>query len=448
MKSLHLALFLSGLLAFSVHSFAAPAKPAKPNIIFILGDDVGIGDISFSGADRCKTPNIDALAKGGITFTHAYAEPLCGPSRATILTGRYVFRTGATNQDATGRFTPAQEIMMPTVLKKAGYVTASIGKWGQLPLGPADFGFDDYLKFKGSGIYWNTQDKGKDYELNGKTVALRDKEYMPEVMHQHLVEFLTQHRDDPFYVYYSMSHIHTEILPTPDSKPGTTDIHELYADNIRYMDKLVGKLIAELERMHLRENTLVIYFGDNGTANGEAPTATIGGRRLLGAKGSMFEGGSRVPFCVNWPGVTPAGKVLDDMIDSSDFFPTFAALTGAPLPANRVIDGRSFLPQVRGEKGQPRDWVFVELARNWYVADQKWKLTEKSELFDLSDAPFAERLVPTDTKDAAAIAARQHLQAALTQLNPAGGYLDDGDGTGRHISREENRAKRKKASAP
>jgi arylsulfatase A len=442
MKLRHFLLVLAALGAFAASGRAA-AK--KPNIIFILGDDVGIGDISFSGADRCKTPNIDALAHGGTIFTHAYAEPLCGPSRATILTGRYVFRTGATNQDATGRFTPAAEIMMPTVLKSAGYVTAAIGKWGQLPLGPKEFGFDDYLKFKGSGVYWNTQDKGKDYELNGKTVPLRDKEYLPEVMHQHLIEFLTKHHDDPFYVYYSMSHIHTEILPTPDSKPGTTDIHDLYADNIRYMDKLVGKLVAELERMHLRENTLIIYFGDNGTANGEAPTATIGGRRLLGAKGSMLEGGSRVPLCINWPGVTPAGKVSNDLIDSSDFFPTFAALTGAQLPANRVIDGRSFLPQVRGEKGQPRDWVFVELARNWYVADQKWKLTEKHELFDLSDAPFAEKLVPADTSDLAAIAARQRLQAALTQLNPEGGFLDDGDGTGRHAGREENRAKRKKA---
>lgn len=423
----------------------AAGRAAKPNIIFILGDDVGIGDISCTGADRCKTPNIDALAAGGTIFSHAYAEPLCGPSRATILTGRYVFRTGSTNQDATGRFRPKDETMMPAVLKPAGYVTSAIGKWGQLPLGPAEFGFDDYLKFQGSGVYWNTQDHGKTYELNGKTLPLRDHEYMPEVMHQHLVEFLTKHHDDPFYVYYSLSHIHGEILPTPESAPGTRDVHELYADNIRYMDKLVGKLIAELERQHLRENTLVVYFGDNGTAAGEASTATIGGRRLLGEKGSMFEGGSRVPMVVNWPGVTPAGKISHDLVDSSDFFPTFAELCGATLPDRKVIDGRSFLPQIRGESGHPRDWVFIELARHWYVADQKWKLTEKSELFDLSDAPFAEKLVRADTKDDAAIAARKRLQSALDQLNPAGGFLDDGDGTGRHANRDENRAKRKKA---
>ncbi len=408
----------------------------KPNIIFILGDDVGIGDIGCTGADRFKTPNIDALARGGTLFRYAYAEPLCGPSRATILTGRYVFRTGATNQDSTGRFRPSDEIMMGSVLKQAGYVTSSIGKWGQLPLGPADFGFDDYLKFNGSGVYWNTQDRGKTYVVNGKSLALLDREYMPDVMHDHLVGFLAAHRNDPFYVYYSMSHIHAEILPTPDS---AADSKDLYADNIAYMDKLVGKLVAELERLKLRENTLIVYFGDNGTGNAHAPHATIQGRRLNGAKGSMLEGGSRVPLVVNWPGVTPAGKVSEDLVDSSDFFPTFAQLAGARMPENRVIDGRSLVPQIRGEKGQPREWVFVQLARMWYVADRKWKLNEKGELYDLSDAPWTEKRVEPDTRDAGAIAARKRLQSALDGLNPAGGKLDDGDGTGRHANRKKNR---------
>jgi arylsulfatase A len=426
---------LAGEQAFGEAFLSAMQRSGrKPNIIFILGDDVGIGDIGCTGSDRFKTPNIDALAKGGTLFRYAYAQPLCGPSRATILTGRYAFRTGATNQDATGRITPAAETFMPKVLKQAGYVTASVGKWGQLPLGPADFGFDEYLKFSGSGIYWNTQDKGKTYEVNGKTVSLRDKEYMPDVMHGRVVDFITKHRGAPFYLYYSMSHIHADILPTPDSAP---DSRDLYADNIAYMDKLVGRLVAELERLRLRENTLVVYVGDNGTANGHAGQATIGGRRLNGAKGSMLEGGSRVPWIVNWPGVTPAGKVSTDLVDISDLFPTFAELAGATLPATKVIDGRSFLPQVRGEAGQPRDWVFVQLARMWYVADRKWKLTQAGELFDLSDAPFTEKLVPADTKDAAAIAARKRLQAALDTLNPAGGILDDGDGTGRHANRKK-----------
>jgi arylsulfatase A len=431
-------LTLCGTASFTAQ--AAPNTPAKPNIIFILGDDLGIGEVSCYGANNYQTPNIDKLARDGMRFTHAYTPSLCGPSRATIMTGRYLFRTGATNQDATGRFTPVDETMMPKILKQAGYATAVVGKWGQLPQEPGDFGFDESLKFKGSGVYWNTQDKGKTYLVNGKETPLRDKEYLPDVMHNFVTDFLSRHQKDPFYLYYSMSHIHSEILPTPDSKP---DSKNLYADNVTYMDKLVGKLIAELERLKLRENTLIVFFGDNGTAGGHADKALVNGRRLIGAKGSMLEGGSLEPLIVNWPGITPAGKVNDDMVDSSDFVPTFAELAGAPLPTKKPIDGRSFLPQIRGEKGQPREWVFLQLAKKWYTREAKWKLTQSGELFDMTGAPWEEKLVPADTKDPEAMAARRRLQAALDQLNPAGGFVDDGDGTGRHANKAENKAKKK-----
>jgi arylsulfatase A len=411
-----------------------PPPDRKPNIVFILADDYGTGEVSSYGADHYKTPNIDALARGGIRFTNAYTAPLCGPSRALIMTGRYAFRTGATNQDATGDMKPSVETMMPKVLKPAGYTSAMIGKWGQLPLGPGDFGFDEYLTFSGSGVYWNTQDKGKTYVVNGEKTPLRDKEYMPDVMHQRAVDFITKYRDTPFYLYYSLSHVHNDILPTPDSAPDSKDV---YADNITYMDKLVGKLVAELDRLKLRENTLIIFVGDNGTANGKASRATIGGRPLSGAKGSMLEGGALVPMIVNWPGTTPAGQVSRNLIDSTDFLPTFAEMAGAALPAKTVIDGRSFLAQVRGQQGTPREWIFIELARMWYARDAGWKLTQAGELFDMSDAPFTEKLVPADTKDTAAIAARKRLQAALETLNPAGGILDNGDGTGRHANRKK-----------
>lgn len=415
------------------------ATPTKPNIIFILADDYGVGEVSAYGADNYKTPNIDALARGGTRYTHAYTPSLCGPSRATILTGRYLFRTGATNQDATGRFTPVAETMMPTILKSAGYVTAAVGKWGQLPLGPGEFGFDQHLKFQGSGAYWNTQEKAKTYLVNGKVIPLKDKEYLPDVMDRFVTDFITKNHDKPFYLYYSLSHVHTEILPTPDSAPDSKDI---YADNVAYMDKLVGKLIAELERQHLRENTLIVFFGDNGTANGRADNAMIGGRRLDGAKGSMLEGGSLEPLIVNWPGVTPAGKVRGDMIDSTDFVPTFAEIAGAKLPEKKIIDGRSFAASIRGDSNQAREWVYLQLARQWYVRSAAWKLTQAGELFDMSDAPFSEKLVLADAKIPAAIAARQQLQAALNQLNPAGGILDDGDGTGRHANKAEKAAKK------
>jgi len=432
---------LAALIALAMGALPAlsAAPSAKPNIIFILADDLGLGDIATTGGDNYKTPHIDALAKGGTLYSNAYALPLCGPSRVSILTGRYPFRTGGTNQDACARFTPAQETMTPKVLKSAGYVSSMIGKWGQLPLTPDAFGFDDYLEYTGSGIFWNTQKKGKDYLLNGVTTPLLDKQYMPDVMHDHLVDFISKNRDKPFYVYYSLSHVHTEILPTPDSTPGSTT---LYADNVAYMDKLVGKLVAELERLKLREKTLVVFYGANGSTEFQTPTSTIGGRALNGAKGSMLEGGSHVPLIVNWPGVTPAGKVSTDLIEATDFFSTFAELAGAEPSANTILDSRSFSAQIRGEKGTPRDWIYVQLARMWYVLEPGWKLNHLGELYDLSDAPFSEKLVSASTQDAAPIAARARLQDALDKLNPAGGILDDGDGTGRHASRAKKNAKK------
>ena len=428
------AILTSAPVVLGSDGLPGPASPdRKPNIVFILADDYGTGEVGGYGADNYKTPNIDALARGGIRFTNAYTAPLCGPSRALIMTGRYAFRTGATNQDATGEMKPSAETMMPKVLKPAGYVSAAVGKWGQLPLGPGEFGFDEYLKFAGSGVYWNTQEKGKTYVVNGETKTLRDREYMPDVMHQFATDFITKHRDAPFYLYYSLSHVHAEILPTPDSAPGSKDV---YADNVAYMDKLVGKLVAELDRLKLRENTLIVFFGDNGTANPRASRATIGGRPLAGAKGSMLEGGALVPLVVNWPGTTPAGQVSRNLIDSTDFLPTFAELAGAPLPKN-TIDGRSFLAQVRGQQGKPREWIFIELARMWYVREAGWKLTQTGDLFDMSDAPFTEKPVAAGTTDPAAVAARARLQAALETLNPAGGILDQGTGDGRHANRKK-----------
>jgi arylsulfatase A len=393
---------------------AAGSKSAKPNIIFILTDDVGLGNVGCCGADNFKTPRIDALAKSGTRFEHCYSLPLCGPSRAECLTGRYAFRTGTISNGSGSVMDPANEIMVPKVLKPQGYATAHVGKWQQLPLQPGDWGFDEYLRFVGSGKYWAKQDPT--YTLNGKKVDLGDK-YLPDVMHEFLADFIKRHKDEPFYVHYAMSHMHGPILPTPES----TATSDKYADNIAYMDKLVGKLVDELDKLKLREKTLIIFVGDNGTPSGWADRATVDSKRLSGEKASMKEGGSRVPMIASWPGTTPAGKVSKDMIDFSDFLPTFAAVAGASSPRDRVIDGQDFSPQLKGQKGTPREWVYVELNGNWYARSKRWKLTQSGELFDMSDAPFVEKPVPADTKDAEAIEGRKKLQAVLDKLNPAAG---------------------------
>ena len=155
----------------------------------------------------------------------------------------------------------------------------------------------------------------------------------------------------------------------------------------------------------------------------------------------MQEGGSLVPLIVNWPGTTPAGVVSQDLVEATDFVPTFAALAGAQLPEKTVIDGHSFLSQIKGEKGTPRDWMFNQLAGMWYVREANWKLNQAGELFDMSDAPFTEKPVPLETSDPAAKAARSRLQAVLAKLDPSSGIVDDGNGTGRHANRKKDKAK-------
>jgi arylsulfatase A len=396
---------------------AADSKSDRPNIVLILTDDVGLGDIHACGGPF-KTPNIDKIGERGTRFVNCYSSALCGPSRCELLTGRYPFRTGMNSNQSRNAVDPKSEVMIPTVMKKAGYATASVGKWGQIQLGPGEWGFDEYLVFPNSGRYWREQTKT--YRVNGEQKQLHEGEYLPDIMHQFAADFIAKHKEEPFFLYYPMSHVHGPIVNTPDSKEGA-DADQLYVDNVSYMDKLVGKLMEELERNKLTEKTVVIFLGDNGTARFGVAKATVDGKAISGQKGTMLEGGARVPMLVEWPGKTPAGKVSEDLIDFTDFFVTCAELGGAELPEGVTLDGESFAPQLKGEKGEPREWVYVELNGRSYVRGPKYKLTRHGELFDMSEAPFKEIEV-TDVdanQDAAAAKATLHKVLAEHKAAPA-----------------------------
>ena len=419
-------------------SAAAKAPPvSKPNIIFILSDDVGLGNIGSCGG-AFKTPNIDALAKTGLRFELCYSAPLCGPSRCQALTGRYPFRTGLISNQSETAIDPSGEVMIQNVMKKAGYVTACVGKWGQMSYGPAEWGFDESFIFSGGerSRYWS--DSKSSYVINGKRATLPAGSYFPDASHDFITDFITRHKDQPFFVYYPMSHSHGPILRTPDSTT-SNEPDQLYTDNIEYMDKLVGRLMSELDRLGLREKTLVIFTGDNGTARMGVELATVDGKPISGQKGTMLEGGSRVPLVVNWPGTTPAGQVKKDLIDFSDFFPTFAELGGAELPKGVTIDGHSFAPQILGKKGTPRDWIYVELNGKSYVRNAGFKLTNHGELFDMSDAPFKEMLVPAAATNADAQAARAVLQKVLDDHQAAPATANVG-------KKKQKKAAKKKAA--
>lgn len=422
--------FVGVLAAFGiVSSIGASAADAesKPNIVLIMADDYGLDGVGCYGSDRFKdkTPNIDALAKTGARFETCYCTPLCGPTRCLLMTGRYGFRTGGMSNQTARNPSFRDEPSMARVIKPAGYVTGFAGKWRQMSDSPGDWGFDEYVTDPtASGYFWE-----KSYTKNGQQVVKDEEFYYPDVQQAFAEDFLTRHRNEPFFFYYASHLVHGPILKTPDTKPGTANEPNggrlskgaLYADNVAYLDKQVGQLVAKLQELGIREKTLVVFTADNGTAGA---SATIHGKQINGAKGSMLEGGSRVALIASWPGTITGGRVIKDLVDFSDILPTFADLAGAKIPENVKFDGRSFAPQLRGEPGKPRDWIFVQLGRQWYVREPGWKLNQKGELFNMKDAPFIETLVDSGAETADAKAARQRLQAALDQLNPAGGKVE------------------------
>ena len=216
------------------------------------------------------------------------------------------------------------------------------------------------------------------------------------------------------------------------------------------MDKLVGKLVAELDRLKLREKTIVVFTSDNGTAQGHKLFCTInGGKQLSGCKHTMLECGALVPMIVSWPGTTPQGKVSQNLVSFCDFFPTLAELAGAKLPEGVTIDGKPFTPILHGQTSSDRlrDWIFVLLERNWYDRESGWKLNQSGELFDMKNAPFAEPLVPADTKDGDAIAARVRLQTVLNQLDPAAGKVAPGKADKRKMKKAKKQRLRESAPA-
>jgi len=446
----HLGTLFSLIFLATVGTAQAADPPKKPNVILILADDLGLPAIGCYGG-AFKTPNLDALAAGGCRFEHCFSAPLCAPSRALLMTGRYAFRTGVKNNGLGAQATPEKDGCVALSMKQAGYASAVAGKWRQLSHftskeDGAQWGFDEFLIWgagspekddgkaakRGEGRgerYWSPE-----YNLNGKTMPDTQGKYGPDLLNQFVIDFIRRHRETPFFVYYPTPLIHSPILPTPAStnKDGGRikgnknaekgDNGSRYADNIAYIDKQVGQLVSELEELKLRENTLIIFIGDNGSV----PIGTLHGRKVDGSKSSMREGGSRVPFIANWPSATPKGIVNKDLIDFSDFLPTLVELAEGQSASTssiggssttRTIDGRSFAPQLLGKTSQPREWAYVQLGEERYVRNQGWKLTGGGELYDMSNAPFEQVLVPTDSDKPEAKAARLSLQTALDKLH-------------------------------
>ena len=329
------------VLAAALLGSAQAGTAARPNILSFLPMTMACG-YSFVGCSRSdefknKTPHLDG---GGVRHP-LHGLLLSAAMRAFALRNhdrrlRLPHQRG--DQGGAFRVSFKAEPSVARTLKQAGYATGMAGKWRQMGDTPADWGFEEYITDPTPhGWYWE-----KSYTKNGQLVETKEKVYYPNVCVDFALDFFQRHRDQPFFFYYPMHLVHTPILRTPDSKAGTTDLGDLYEDNVAYLDKQVGKLVQGLERLGLREKTVIVFAGDNGTAALPFPTqSTIGGREINGTKFTLLEGGSRVPLIVSWKGTSPEKRVLDDFVDFSDFFATFAELAAAKLPQGVTFDSRS-----------------------------------------------------------------------------------------------------------
>jgi len=359
---------LASVVLFGVSSARAESEP-PPNILFIMVDDLGKDWIGCYGADDIETPRIDALAEGGMKFHNAWSMPQCTPTRVTLLTGQYPWRTGWVNhwdvpRWGVGYFDWKKYTTFAEVMRSAGYATAIAGKWqiNDFRLEPNaldEHGFDEWAMWTGgeggnpksNERYWDP------YVHIGEESRIREGVFGPDLYCDFLVDFMKEHREEPMMLYFPMCLTHGPLVPTPHEREveGRMDRHEAM---VRYTDHLVGRLVDALDELELRERTIVIFTTDNGTAGGLL--GSVNGREPSGGKASKFEGGVCVPFIVNGPGRAPAGVETDALTDFSDLFPTFAELGGAEIPEGRTLDGRSIAPLLLGEADDsPRDWILA-----------------------------------------------------------------------------------------
>jgi len=387
--------FLGGIalsaLAASVGR-AGERTARRPNVVVILTDDQGYGDIHSHGNDKIDTPNLDALAASGARLERFFVSPLCAPTRAGFLTGRYYPRTGVSGVSGGAETMRSEEVTIAEVLKAVGYATGCFGKWhngAHYPNHPLGQGFDEYL-----GIccgHWNNYfDIVMDH--NGKPEQTRG--YVTDVLTDAAIEFIERNRNRPFFVYLPYNTPHSP-MQVPDRyfekyrarglDPRTACIYGM----CECIDDNVGRLLKRLDRLGLGDDTIVVFFGDNGP-NGQRYN---GGMR--GIKGSVHEGGVRVPCFIRWRGHIKPGTVIEQIAADIDLLPTIAEMTGAPLPKGVKLDGVSLVPLLTGTaKDWPDRMIFTFLGNRGAVRTQRYRLTVEGRrvaLFDMQADPGQKR---------------------------------------------------------
>jgi arylsulfatase A-like enzyme len=393
MKPVSLVIALLGLVCA-----AAAATATKPNIVYILADDLGWTDLGCQGSKYYETPNIDRLASQGMRMLRYYNSQNCAPTRAVLMSGQYAPRTGIytvgtlergraedrrMNVPVNARDLPLDTFILPQALKSAGYSTGMFGKWHLGTPGdhhPGRRGFDEAIVSNGRHFKFVTVPE----------VTYPEGQYLADFLTDRAVDFITRHQHGPFFLYLPHFAVHTPIHAKADyiaaweKKPAKgTHWNPTYAAMIQSLDESVGRIVARLEELRLAENTVIIFSSDNGGLGGyhrtEAPSSKKGftdNTPLRGGKGTLYEGGLRVPFIVRWPGIVPPGSTSDTPVAHVDVYPTFLDIAGGTPRPGHMLDGVSFAPVLKNPQAAlPREaiyWHFPGYLES-YVHPRGWR---------------------------------------------------------------------------
>ncbi len=394
-----------GILSGGTLRAATPIVPSattasrRPNIIVIVADDLGYADVGIQGQSKdVKTPNIDTIARNGVRFTSGYVScPVCSPTRAGLLTGRYQQRFGhelnPPPPPATGFGLPLDQILLPQILKQAGYATAMFGKW-HLGMGegyrPWERGFDEYFGFlHGQHAYFDLTAKGGGggpnggdaiikarAERNSRAEPVPSEGYLTRLFAREAVGFIGRHQAEPFFLYLPFNAVHVPLEAPKeylDEYEGTEETkRKTMLAMLSALDEAVGQILAEVRAHGLEDDTLIFFISDNG---GYAPNSSRNDP-FRGFKTDLLEGGIREPFFVQWKNHIPPGQVVDSPVIQLDIFATAVAAAHAPAPADRVMDGVNLLPFLTGaQKGAVHEYLFWRFGAQKAVRHDNYKLS-------------------------------------------------------------------------
>ena len=421
-------------------------QSTRPNIVFVLLDNVGKDWFRCYGSQEDQTPVIDQLAYTGLRFRNFYITPVCSTSRTMLLTGRYPFTTGwHTHHDAAiyggGHLDWNREITFSRILRDAGYSTCISGKWQVNdffdPLQKdalVKHGFEEHCIFPEGkpGLPAHKKRYADAYVIeNGRRIDTTGR-FGPDIFADYAIDYMRRHRDKPFLLFYPAILTHIPVTTTPLAPDESATPREKFAAMVRYADHLVGRLVGALDELGLRDNTLVFITADNGTDGGtdQGQEQSLGGRigGHISAEGiySLAERGINVPFVVSCPAWISQGRESDALINAADVLPTLAELAGAELPGDVAIDGHSFVPVIRApdDREWTRPWTFTQYGTTRTIRDQRFKLYSTGQFFDLAADPLEQHDLAVNARskplDREAKRARGQLQGVLDSQPPDG----------------------------